>query len=92
VEFLVEIRVELPGAMPVEEREPLLAAELARGHELKAAGKIKAIWRVPGGIHNVGVWEALDATELHELLESLPVYPWMSAEVTALAQHPLNRD
>jgi muconolactone D-isomerase len=56
-----------------------------------AAHSIWAIWRIPGGLRNVGVWQALDATELHELIASLPAYPWLRAEVTALAEHPLSR-
>jgi muconolactone delta-isomerase len=47
VKFLVEIEVQPPGAMPDDERERLLAAELERGRELVEAGAIWAIWRVP---------------------------------------------
>jgi muconolactone D-isomerase len=73
------------------ERERLLAAELERGRELREAGSIWAIWRIPGGLRNVGVWDAADATELHDLLMSLPLAPWIKADVTPLAEHPLNR-
>jgi muconolactone D-isomerase len=89
--FLVRIEVDLPGAMPDDERDALLAAELARGRELVEAGAIVAIWRVPGGLRNVGVWEAADATELHDQVASLPLSRWLKAEVTALAEHPLQR-
>jgi muconolactone D-isomerase len=91
VKFLVWIDVHLPGGMPDDEREVLLAAELERGRELLEAGSIWAIWRVPGGLRNVGVWEAPDATALHELIASLPLYRWLSADVTPLADHPLGR-
>jgi muconolactone D-isomerase len=91
VKFLVEIEVQLPGAMPDDERERLLAAELERGRELVEAGAIWAIWRVPGGLRNVGVWEAPDATALHELIASLPLYRWLRSDVTPLADHPLGR-
>ncbi len=90
MEFLVQIDVELPPEMPADQRRAVLAAELVRGRELVAAGQIKSIWRLPGGRRNVGVWEAADATELHRLIESLPLYPWLVAEVTALAEHPLS--
>lgn len=72
------------------EREQLLADEHKRGRELVAAGHIKAIWRVPGGLRNVGIWQAVDATELHQLIASLPLFKWLSADVTALARHPLS--
>jgi muconolactone delta-isomerase len=36
----------------------------------------------------VGLWEAADATVLHEALASLPMFPWMDVTVEALATHP----
>jgi muconolactone D-isomerase len=92
VQFLVRIDVSLPPALPAAERERLLAAELERGRALRAAGSIVGIWRIPGGLRNVGIWEAADATALHELIASLPLYPYLTADVTALAQHPLDAD
>lgn len=91
MEFLVHITVALPADMDDAQRAALLAAERTRGEELVAAGGIQAIWRIPGGLRNVGVWEAADATELHELIASLPLYRWLTAEVTPLAVHPLSR-
>lgn len=90
VNFLVRIDVRLPAMLGEAERGELLRAELVRGRELKEAGHIVSIWRLPGGLRNVGVWEARDATELHELLASLPLYPYLESEVTALAVHPLD--
>jgi muconolactone delta-isomerase len=31
------------------------------------------------------------ATELHDLLSSLPLFPYLTAQVTPLAVHPLRR-
>jgi muconolactone D-isomerase len=90
VKFLVRIEVALPPTLPEHDRAQMLAAELERGRELVEAGSLWAIWRIPGGLRNVGVWEAADATELHELIASLPLYPWLTADVTPLATHPLN--
>ncbi len=89
MEFLVRIAIALPADLDEEVRTRLLAAELARGRELRSAGHIARIWRVPGGLRNVAVWEARDATELHELIASLPLYRWMTADVTPLALHPV---
>lgn len=95
MQFLVEIVV----AFPAELRDPgstrrgeLLAQELERGVQLRRAGSIERIWRVPGGLRNVGVWSAADATKLHELIASLPLYPWIEARVTPLAEHPVERE
>ena len=89
MDFLVRIRVDLPTTLDPDERRRLLAAELERGRELRAKGAIVGIWRVPGGLRNVGIWQAADATELHELISSLPAYPYISASVTPLAVHPV---
>ena len=91
-EFLVEIEIELPPSMPDDERATLLAAEAARGRELRAAGSIVRMWRVPGRRANVGIWSAADASELHEAIASLPLFPWMDVVVGALADHYVMRD
>ena len=90
MEFLVRIEFSLPPDVSDEQRQELLAAEYTRGRELRAAGKIAAIWRLPGGLRNIGVWQVEDATELHELLASLPLYRFATVDVTALAKHPLS--
>lgn len=95
VRFLVEITVELPAALrdPASpERARLLAAELERGVELRRAGVIESIWRVPGGLRNVGVWRAADADELHEAIRSLPLAEHLRPAVTPLAEHPIERE
>ncbi len=82
-EFLVEIEIELPQSTS-NERATLLAAEAARGRELRAAGSIVRMWRVPGRRANVGIWSTANASELHEAISSLPLFPWMDVRVTAL--------
>jgi muconolactone D-isomerase len=89
VEFLVRIEVQLPPDLDEERLAKLMAAERVRGRELVDAGHIVRIWRLPGGLRNVGVWSAADPTELHELLMSLPTRPWFRTTVEALAVHPL---
>ena len=87
----MQIDVRLPGTLAENERAELLDAELERGRQLVEAGAIRAIWRIPGALRNVGIWEAADATELHEQLSSLPLFPWLRTDVTPLAEHPLHR-
>jgi muconolactone D-isomerase len=88
-EFLVEIEVTLPHDMTAPMRTRLLDAEAARGRELLAAGRLHRIWRLPGRLANISIYNVTDASELHELLSSLPLFPWMSVQVTALAEHPI---
>jgi muconolactone D-isomerase len=89
MEFLVQIQVDFPPDMPAEQLADFVAREAERGRELKDAGTIVRIWRVPGRRANVGVWSAATADELHAALTSLPAFPWIDAHVTALATHNL---
>jgi muconolactone D-isomerase len=88
-EFLVRIDIDLPATTPAPERERLLEAEAARGRELLTSGHLAGIWRVPGRFANISLYRAGDATELHHLLTSLPLFPWMSIGIEPLADHPL---
>lgn len=87
MEFLVNIEIDWPADADEERRERLFAAELARGRQLAAAGTMKRLWRVPGRWANWGLWEAEDATALHEAISSLPLWPWMRVTVHPLAEH-----
>ena len=89
VEFLVEIEVSLPHDLEPDRREELARAEAERGGELARAGRVLAIWRVPGQLANRGIWSAPDATVLHEAITSLPMWRFMRVQVTPLARHHL---
>ena len=90
--YLVRIAVDLPPRMPDDEREALMERERERGRELREAGTIEEMWRVPGRLANVGIWSAPSATVLHEAISSLPVWRFTEVEVTPLADHYLSRD
>ena len=85
----MRIDVDLSADMTEARRRELLDAEAERGRELLASGALRRIWRVPGRSSNVSLYAAADATELHALLTSLPLWPWMDVHVEALAIHPL---
>jgi muconolactone D-isomerase len=89
MEFLVRISIGLPWEMPQAQRDALTAAEATRGLELRQAGTINRIWRVPGRRVNVGIWHAADATQLHDALASLPLFEFADIDVTPLATHYL---
>lgn len=88
MEFLVAIDVRLPPDTDPARKAELVAAEAIRAKELSAVGTITRLWRIPGRWANVGIWRAEDATQLHEAISSLPLYPWLDVDVTPLAQHP----
>ena len=87
MEFLVNIEINWPPDADEQRREQLFADELARGRELAEAGRMVRLWRVPGRWANWGLWEAEDATALHQAISSLPLWPWMDVTVHPLARH-----
>jgi muconolactone D-isomerase len=89
MEFLVEIEVQFPSHFSDEQRLGLIALERARGEELCSEGILRAIWRVPGQLANYAVWSAPNATEVHQAITSLPLWPYAKVRVTALAAHDL---
>lgn len=89
MEFLVRIDTVLPPDLPDATRSRLLEDEAARGRDVRSTGQLRAIWRLPGRLSNVGIWAVADAGELDALLTSLPLARWQHVEVTALADHPL---
>ncbi len=88
MEFLVEIEVRWPADADADHKAALIAAEAKRARELAEVGVLRRLWRVPGRWANLGIWEASDATELHDALASLPFYPWLDIVVRPLARHP----
>jgi muconolactone D-isomerase len=86
--FHVTMTVKLPPDMPPERSAELKRVERARAQELQQAGKWRHLWRVAGRYANVSVFDVTDAAELNDIMMSLPLFPWMEVEVTALCRHP----
>jgi muconolactone D-isomerase len=88
VQFLVHIEVTWPADGDAAERDRRVQGERVRARELADAGVIRRLWRVPGRWANWGLWEAPDATAIHEAVVSLPMWPYLDVEVIPLADHP----
>ena len=86
--FHVRMDVELPIGMDPAERGDLLGREKAYSQELQRAGKWPHLWRIVGEYANYSIIDAASNEELHEMLSALPLFPYMSIEVTPLAPHP----
>lgn len=86
--FMVEMTVRLPGDWPADKVDEIARAENARGHEMIKAGKLRRLFRVVGRRANFSIWDADSPEELHEILLSLPMHPWMDVTVTPLVEHP----
>lgn len=88
MEFLVHIEINWPPEADDVLRQEIFARELEQGQLLAKQGLLRRLWRVPGRWANWSLYEVADATELHEALTSLPLYPWMDIQVHAVAEHP----
>ncbi len=51
-------------------------------------GHLERLWALPGLGRTLGLWRAADTGGLDAILESLPLYEWMSVETTPLTPHP----
>lgn len=86
--FHVYMTVQIPHDADPESIKQLSEEEHERARELQQQGKWLHLWRVAGKYSNVSVFKVADPGELHEVLNSLPLYPYMEVEVTALCHHP----
>lgn len=86
--FQVEMSVQLPRDLAPEAIEDLKARERALSQDLQRAGKWRHLWRVAGLYANVSIFDVESPQELHDLLLSLPLYPYMSLRIQALCRHP----
>lgn len=86
--FKVEMVVRLPVDMPTEQADALKKTERELAQSLQRSGKWRHLWRIAGQYANVSIFDVDSIDELHQLLTSLPLFPYMDIEVTALCRHP----
>ncbi|MGH3435625.1 MAG: muconolactone Delta-isomerase [Sciscionella sp.] len=86
--FHVRMDVAIPHDLGTTERESLLAREKARALELQRSGAWPHLWRIVGKYSNISILDVASNDELHAILSSLPLYPFMAIQVTPLATHP----
>ena len=86
--FQVEMNVRLPHDLTAEKVEALKQTERDRAEELQRAGTWRHLWRVAGRNANVSIFDIADPQELHDILSSLPLFPFMDMRITPLCRHP----
>lgn len=86
--YLVHMRVDLPHDLAPGRVEELKQAERELAQDLQRDGRWVHLWRVAGRYENYSVFDVADHDELHDLLTSLPLFPYLDVTVTALARHP----
>jgi len=86
--FHVTMTVSIPHDADPAAIGKLKAEEKARAQDLQRKGIWRHLWRVAGRYANVSVFDVSDNTELHDLLSTLPLFPYMEVSVTPLCRHP----
>jgi muconolactone D-isomerase len=91
MEFLTNFIITVPEGTPGQTLDDTEALEAQRAHELADQGHLLRLWTPPpelGVSRTLGLWQARDGEEIHAIVESLPMFTWMTAEITPLTPHP----
>jgi muconolactone delta-isomerase len=92
MEYLIDFTIDVPGDTPAAEVKERAAREGVRVAELAEQGHALRVWKPPprreGEWRALGLYSAAGDDELQAILASLPLWPWMSVEVTPLEPHP----
>ena len=90
-EFLSTFLAVIPDDTPAQVEASARAGERRRTHELAEQGHLIRLWLLadwPDGSRALGLWRADDAAQVRTLLDSLPMAPWLTEEITPLTPHP----
>ncbi len=91
MEFLIAMTITVPEGTPAQRVEDMTAREAQRARELAAEGHLLRLWALAGQPERrrtLGLWGARDAADMATVVESLPLYAWMTVETTPLTAHP----
>ncbi|WP_281292826.1 muconolactone Delta-isomerase [Streptomyces qinzhouensis] len=86
--FAVRMNVTIPPGLDPGVRADLVAREKEYCRDLQRSGEWAHIWRCAGQYANLSVFDVADNEALHRILWNLPLFPYLSVEITPLAQHP----
>ncbi len=86
--FHVKMDVRIPHDFSPEAAVRLKATEKERSQELQRSGKWRHLWRIAGQYSNISIFDVSGPQELHDILSTLPLFPFMDIAVTPLCRHP----
>ena len=89
-EFLITMTITVPEGTPAHIVNDTTAREAKRAREL-AGHHLVRLWTLPtepDRRRTLGLWRAHDAPNLVAILESLPLYGWMTVETLPLIADP----
>ena len=83
--FHVRATVSLPADLDYAARAELLDEEQRYCQKLEEAGTLPHRWTVAGHYANISVFEVESADTLHDILWNLPLFPFLTLDITPLA-------
>ena len=86
--FAVRMDVDIPTDLDPDVRAETIAREKAYSQQLQRDGEWLHIWRCVGQYSNISIFDVADNERMHEILWGLPLFAYMTIEVTPLATHP----
>lgn len=86
--YCVMMDVEIPVDMDPAKVASLREAERLRAIELQEQGIFVHLWRVSGRMSNVSIFDCESNEQLHDVLMSLPLFPFLKIKVIPLSKHP----
>ena len=86
--FLVHMQVAIPANADLAHIDQLKTDEKRYTQQLQREGKLPSLWRVVGQNANYSLFDVQSSDELHAVLNALPLFPFLTIEVTPLVQPP----
>ena len=87
-EFLTTLALAIPTGTPANLVDDAQAHEARRARQLASQGRLLRLWKLPEDGRSLGLWRASGASELDEILASLPLSDWLIVDTLALSRHP----
>jgi muconolactone delta-isomerase len=91
-EFLITMTIAVPEGTSSAAVDDAMKREAQRARELAASGHLKRLWAMAttetGDRRTLGLWNASDVREMDGIVESLPLYSWMTLVIIPLTVHP----
>lgn len=86
--FVAKMDVKIPESWSEEKLQDYIRREKETSQKWQKSGKWKYLWRVAGRYSNISVIEADSPDEFHQIVSSLPLFPYMNIKVTSVCKHP----
>jgi len=90
-EFFTDFTVIVPDGTPGDVVDETTGAEGKRARELAGQGYLIRLWMLPSETtawRALVLWGAGDAARMQQIVDALPLDPWMTTVVTPLTPHP----